>query len=150
MTKKQQVGSIWKKIVLTILFAAAMVFIASGFVGLFTSFSHFNDSMQSFDRITSMAKRWEGAILLIFSGFVCIVWAVLILNVSRMSKNMKNQAESKVLNDLKIQQKKMEPVQKTTVYCAYCETELFENERDCPNCGASKNKSIKNIEKERK
>ena len=30
---------------------------------------------------------------------------------------------------------------KTIIYCAYCETELSEHERSCPNCGSSKKKT---------
>ena len=152
MTKKHSVRSVLKKVGLTVLFAAAVVFISSGVFSLFDTFSNLKKSTQDFDGITAMANRWQGAILLIFSGFVCVVWAVLILNVSRMSKSISNQKnqEKHLLTSVDNVSEKAESQEKETVYCVYCETELLENERECPNCGASKKKSRKNIEKDKK
>ena len=140
-----------KKIIITILFAVAAVCLVGGLFIFIDTFGKFNESTQSFDKFTKMAQRWEGAILLVFTGFVCIVWAILILNISKMKNNI---AESKKkVEDTRMcdeNEKKVESIEKEAFFCVYCETELMENERTCPNCGASKNKSIKYIEKAKK
>ena len=76
-----------------------------------------------------------------FTGFVFMVWAGVLLVISRVSHMKKLRESQEQEHQSKIQvikQKIQESQQQKTIICAYCDSELEPKDRKCPHCGSSK------------
>ncbi len=104
------------------------------FVGGYDDFDfddYYEESFVSFDVFRNFKS--------VFSGFVCFVWAIVLLVISKSIKtNRERNAEMEFVDAVSNPQIIIQKQEERRYFCAYCGNELFRTDRMCQSCGASK------------
>lgn len=138
------------RIVAIVLYIFAIVSFVLGFVHIVDeSMLNFGDDIYDLDRFD---ERFDGfgeilnsSMSYMFNAFVCMICGsvLLILSNSHKFRAKRDRLEERqVLEQIQNKEKEYktnETQQKNyKIVCAYCGTELDEEDKKCPNCGASK------------
>ena len=132
---RQSRSSLLKKVSIVMMIAGVVIFFA-GFVLQFISIATMSTRNLAQDGMPS------NFFAVIVTGFALLFSGVMVGSVDSMMKtrdvhvDMVETIRDKVMKGM--HERMCETVEK---YCAYCGTLLNENERDCPNCGASRTKN---------